>query len=261
MSRIPSENSLVFNCEETQDVVDYEKFFSNKYNLELSELQGLGDSPRSEKSEGLINDPISNVFYESENEFETSEKRVQKYQLEYEKQENDDKHDNDDESVERSGNSLLGSAGKGRNEMNDEEGKNEEREMNGESGRRNIMVLHPDHPHMLKFQKALETLLMKKCGALEKEARELEDLLKKREIEREETGVRLFHACQQVERVQNTIKKTDTRLEEIVKERESVNMNDLKLQCDETKIRLDTEETNLKQLQVMYSIEILSPCC
>ena len=113
-----------------------------------------------------------------------------------------------------------------------------------------VTVLHPDHPHMERFQKALEALLQKKCEALEKEAKRVEGLLRKGEEERDETGVRLYHASQKVERLQKTIEKTDRRLKGVVEEKEAVEVEEVKRQTQTVEKALEVERNTLKQLQV-----------
>ncbi|CAN0013550.1 unnamed protein product [Lampetra planeri] len=78
-------------------------------------------------------------------------------------------------------------------------------ERGGSDAEDDLVVLDPDHPLMKRFQVALKKHLVKQLERADLEAKELREVLRKRRSEREEVGVTLYGAQQELARQQQRL--------------------------------------------------------
>ncbi|EEB12818.1 conserved hypothetical protein [Pediculus humanus corporis] len=84
------------------------------------------------------------------------------------------------------------------------------------------LVLEPDHPMMEKFQIALKNHLLKQIGKLDEQIFEMNLEIKRKEKEKEETGVELYTFQQEIFRQQKILDEFDAVMDNLIKERETL---------------------------------------
>ncbi|NXY50108.1 CCD40 protein, partial [Ceuthmochares aereus] len=85
-----------------------------------------------------------------------------------------------------------------------------------------LVVLDPEHPEMRRFQAALKDYLTKQTEKVNLELQELRAAIKKRKEEKEEQGVILYEAQQQLAQLQMKLEKSNERYSQVATERRQV---------------------------------------
>ena len=115
-----------------------------------------------------------------------------------------------------------------------------------------FVVLDPDHPQMQKFQKSLKELLVKKISQLSIEIRELNELLKRKKIEREDIGVQLYNNQQELLKQQTNLLRQNEMLEtkNVERQKKELDFIELKEVLEKKVMNLNKEKSKLAELQV-----------
>lgn len=152
-------------------------------------------------------------------------------------------------TVSESGESLKTSSKKLREKHNEADKSNVEIKNQIED---EFIVLDPDHPQMQKFQKSLKELLDKKTSQLSIEIRELNELMKRKKIEREDIGVQLYNNQQELLKQQTNLLRQNDLLETKNAERQKKELDfvELKEVLEKKVMHLNKEKSKLTELQV-----------
>ncbi|XP_074967752.1 coiled-coil domain-containing protein 40 isoform X1 [Phalacrocorax aristotelis] len=138
----------------------------------------------------------------------------------------------------------------------------EEREI---SGRREetteetkLVVLDPEHPLMRRFQDALKNHLTKQMEKVNLELQELRTATKKGKVHREELGVILYGAQQQLARLQMELEKSHDRCSQTATARQQVEEELEALRLTYKKVCQSTEDERKKVSAMQAQVEDLA---
>ncbi|NXD84167.1 CCD40 protein, partial [Halcyon senegalensis] len=137
----------------------------------------------------------------------------------------------------------------------------EERELSGRceetTEERELIVLDPEHPLMRRFQAALKNYLTKQLEKVDLELRELRTAAKKGRVQREELGVVLYGAQQQLARLQAELEQsrrchsqTAAARQQLEEELESLRLAHKKMcqNVDDERKRVSAMQTHVENL-------------
>ncbi|NXL49858.1 CCD40 protein, partial [Podilymbus podiceps] len=140
----------------------------------------------------------------------------------------------------------------------EEEGQQPRAEENETSGRREaaveeteLVVLDPEHPLMRRFQAALKNYLTKQIEKVNLELQELRAATKKGKVQREELGVVLYGAQQQLAHLQMELEKSHDRSSQVATARRQLEeeLEDLRLTYKKMHQNTDDERKKVSAMQ------------
>ncbi|NWX15489.1 CCD40 protein, partial [Aegotheles bennettii] len=138
----------------------------------------------------------------------------------------------------------------------------EEEEISGRSEEtieeRELVVLDPEHPLMRRFQAALKNYLAKQVEKVTLELRELRTVTKKSKAEREELGVILYGAQQQLARLQLELEKSHDRCAQAATARRQLEGELEGLRLTHKKMCQNTDDERKKVAAMQTQVENLA---
>ncbi|NXU52556.1 CCD40 protein, partial [Turnix velox] len=114
-----------------------------------------------------------------------------------------------------------------------------------------LLVLDPEHPLMQRFQAALKSYLTKQIEKVTLELRELKTVMKKSKVQREELGVVLYGAQQQLAHLQGELEKSHDHHSEMAALRQQLEeeLEGLRLTHKEVSQSTNDERSKVSALQ------------
>ncbi|NXP05998.1 CCD40 protein, partial [Thinocorus orbignyianus] len=138
----------------------------------------------------------------------------------------------------------------------------EEHEISGKSEetteKPELVVLDPEHPLMRRFQAALKNYLTKQIEKVNLELRELRTATKKSKVEREELGVVLYGAQQQLAHLQLELEKSHDRCSQVASARQQLEEELEALRLTHKKMSHNTDDERKKVSAMQTQVENLA---
>ncbi|NXN30666.1 CCD40 protein, partial [Nycticryphes semicollaris] len=121
-----------------------------------------------------------------------------------------------------------------------------------------LVVLDPEHPLMRRFQAALKNYLTKQIEKVNLELRELRTVTKKSKVQREEIGVVLYGAQQQLARLQMELEKSHDRRSQVATARQQLEEELEGLRFTHKKMSQTTDDERKKVAALQTQVENLA---
>ncbi|NXJ70304.1 CCD40 protein, partial [Rostratula benghalensis] len=121
-----------------------------------------------------------------------------------------------------------------------------------------LIVLDPEHPLMRRFQAALKNYLTKQIEKVTLELRELRTVTKKSKVQREELGVVLYGAQQQLARLQLELEKSHDRRSQVATARRQLEEELEGLRLTHKKMSQSTDDERKKVSALQTQVENLA---
>ncbi|NWW54635.1 CCD40 protein, partial [Pedionomus torquatus] len=121
-----------------------------------------------------------------------------------------------------------------------------------------LVVLDPEHPLMRRFQAALKNYLTNQIEKVNLELRELRTATKKSKVEREELGVVLYGAQQQLARLQMELEKCHDRRSQVATARQQLEEELEGLRLTYKKMSQNTDDERKKVSAMQTQVENLA---
>ncbi|NXK24288.1 CCD40 protein, partial [Arenaria interpres] len=121
-----------------------------------------------------------------------------------------------------------------------------------------LVVLDPEHPLMRRFQAALKNYLTKQIEKVNLELRELRTATKKSKVQREELGVVLYGAQQQLAHLQMELEKSHDRCSQVAAARQQLEEELESLRLTHKNVSQNTDDERKKVSAMQTQIENLA---
>ncbi|XP_032845849.2 coiled-coil domain-containing protein 40 isoform X2 [Tyto alba] len=155
-------------------------------------------------------------------------------------------------------NQLTSEHGDQRWEKECQQGGAEEHEISRRSEETELVVLDPEHPLMRRFQAALKNYLTKQMEKVNLELRELRTATKKGKAQREELGVILYGAQQQLAHLQMELEKSHDRCSQMATARRQLEEELEGLRLTHKKMCHNTDDERKKVSAMQTQVENLA---